>query len=352
MLGHRVTSWEPRGGWSLTNLLRDEGVEAVARVARPEFRRDARSDDPGGAERPAPHEEAVAGSDVVVVHEWTEPAVVEALVALRACTRCGFELLFHDTHHRAVSAPATIAALPLDAFSGVLAFGRSLAEVYRRRFGVQRAWVFHEAADVRRFRPLEREKEHDVVWIGNWGDEERSEELRAFWLGAARALPARRFVGHGVRYPEDALDEVADAGVAYRGWACSLDVPDIMARSRVALHIPRRIYPTSLPGIPTIRVFEALACGVPLACAPWRDSEGLFGEADFAMAASTEAMTEVLRKLLVDEEVALRQAERGLATVRARHTCDHRAAELLDIIEDLGREGSGTRPQREEAACA
>jgi hypothetical protein len=30
------------------------------------------------------------------------------------------------------------------------------------------------------------------------------------------------------------------------------------------------------PGIPTIRVFEALACGVPLICAPWRDEENLF----------------------------------------------------------------------------
>ena len=32
----------------------------------------------------------------------------------------------------------------------------------------------------------------------------------------------------------------------------------------------------ALPGIPTIRVFEALACGIPLVSAPWQDEEGLF----------------------------------------------------------------------------
>jgi spore maturation protein CgeB len=42
-----------------------------------------------------------------------------------------------------------------------------------------------------------------------------------------------------------------------------------------------------LPGIPTIRVFEALACGIPLVSAPWDDSEHLFrpGE-DFLVAAT------------------------------------------------------------------
>jgi spore maturation protein CgeB len=41
----------------------------------------------------------------------------------------------------------------------------------------------------------------------------------------------------------------------------------------------------ALPGIPTIRVFEALACGIPLVSAPWDDAEGLFrpGE-DFLVA--------------------------------------------------------------------
>ena len=36
------------------------------------------------------------------------------------------------------------------------------------------------------------------------------------------------------------------------------------------------LMPVSLPGIPTIRPFEALACGIPLVSAPWHDAEHLF----------------------------------------------------------------------------
>ena len=53
-------------------------------------------------------------------------------------------------------------------------------------------------------------------------------------------------------------------------------MPEVFARFRVTVHVPRRPYVEALPGIPTIRVFEALACGIPLVCAPWDDAEGLF----------------------------------------------------------------------------
>ena len=48
----------------------------------------------------------------------------------------------------------------------------------------------------------------------------------------------------------------------------------------MTVHVPRRPYVDALPGIPTIRVFEALACGIPLVSAPWRDEEGLFRHRD------------------------------------------------------------------------
>src|SRR5690606_29485228 len=245
-----------------------------------------------------------------------------------------------------------IGALPLASFDAVLAFGRALARVYDRDFGAQRVRILHEAADVRRFRPLQREKEHDVSWIGNWGDEERTAELRAYWLDSARALPGLRFVAHGVRYPEAALREVAEAGVRFRGWASSLDVPEIFAHGRVTLHVPRRIYPESLPGIPTIRVFEALACGIPLVSAPWPDEEGLFRSGDYRAVGSPAEARDALQALARDEDAAARQAERGLETILARHTCDHRAGELLELVADLGRAGSDVRPHEEEAACA
>ena len=81
---------------------------------------------------------------------------------------------------------------------------------------------------------------------------------------------------YGVRYPAEALAMLARYGARYHGWAPNARAPAIFARHLATVHVPRRYYATILPGIPTIRVFEALACGIPLVSAPWDDAEGLF----------------------------------------------------------------------------
>jgi spore maturation protein CgeB len=223
--------------------------------------------------------------------------------------------------------------------------------VYRERFGVERAWTFHEAADVVRFRPLDLPRSTDVIWIGNWGDEERTQELRDYWLGAARRFPELRFAAHGVRYPGYALAELAEAGVEFRGWAPSVTVPEAFARSRVTLHVPRRAYVQALRGIPTIRVFEALACGIPLVSAPWLDSEGLFAPGDYVAVDSPQAMWQALHRFATDDDARQEQAERGLRSILDRHTCDHRAVQLLEIVAELGAAGAaGTAGNREQGA--
>jgi spore maturation protein CgeB len=335
--GHAVTSAEPVAGWSLANLVADAGAGPIVRFARAFPDIGVENYDLAGDLR-GRLREIVAGADAVVVHEWTDPVVVGLLAQERRGSGCA--LLFHDTHHRAVSRPGELAELGLDAYDGVLAFGESLARIYRRELGVRRAWTFHEAADTRRFRPLQREQTDDVLWIGNWGDEERSSELRSYFLESARALPALRFAAHGARYPAEALRELAGAGIEFRGWAPSLDVPELFARARITLHIPRRLYVERLPGIPTIRVFEALACGVPLVSTPWHDSEGLFRDGDFVPVRDPAGMRHALARLAADPDARAAQAERGLETVLARHTCDHRADELLGILAELGREGA------------
>ena len=92
-----------------------------------------------------------------------------------------------------------------------------------------------------------------------------------------------------------------------------------------------------LPGIPTIRVFEALACGIPLVSAPWEDSENLFRPGrDFLFARDGAEMTARLRDLSNDPALRASLVAHGLETVRARHTCAHRAQELLSIAASLG----------------
>jgi spore maturation protein CgeB len=337
-LGHEVRCYEQCGAWSLTNLLEAEGEEGQR--ALEEFWRtfpelDVRLYQNGAGFRDFARQE-LRGADVVLVHEWNPPEVVEAICAMKR--ELGFRLLFHDTHHRAYSNPKEMLRLPLSEFDGVLAFGEAIRRIYREAFGIHKAWTFHEAADTSNFRPLEAEKTTDVIWVGNWGDEERSQELQEFLIGPAAQLHGCKVAVHGVRYPEEGRQKLASAGIEYRGYLPNLRAPCVYGESAVTVHVPRRQYANGLSGVPTIRVFEALACGIPLVCAPWTDTEGLFRPGqDYLVAPDGQAMAAELRHLVADPEARRQIAASGLETIQARHTCAHRARQLMDICEELGK---------------
>jgi spore maturation protein CgeB len=420
--GHRVAAYEPDGAWSVENLLRDHGEAGLAASLAPYPELSATVFDAS-----LDLDAALDGADAVLAHEWNEPDLVARIGRAR---RCGgrFTLLFHDTHHRAVSDPDAIRRFDLDGYDGVLAFGETLAAVYRRWGWGDRVFVWHEAADTRLFHPPEHtpsprphpespvengrptphlilrspaqqgvskegsrnraasgslpesspgralrdgplrgppqdevggrddhsrqgseeaqealwkewgeeaRQRQGLVWIGNWGDGERSAELESFLFRPARSVGLPLDV-YGVRYPDDALAALARYGAQYRGWLPNARAPETFARHLATVHVPRRFYVERLPGIPTIRVFEALACGIPLVCAPWRDSENLFRPGkDYLVAPDEATMERHLAALRDDPDLRRSLARSGLETIRARHTCAHRARELIDILHGL-----------------
>jgi spore maturation protein CgeB len=334
--GHEVRCYEERDGWSVRNLAQ-EGSNVSTEALR-DFRRafpalDIRlfTNDAGLQDF---LKRELQDADVVVVHEWNSPEVVANILSLKS--HLGFRALFHDTHHRAYTNPGEILKFPLAEFDGVLAFGEAIRKIYSDAFGVKRVWTFHEAADTAHFFPAVVEKETDVAWIGNWGDEERARELEDFLIHPAAALRERKFVVHGVRYPDDALARLSNSGIEFRGYLPNLRVAEMFARSRVSLHVPRRFYANGLSGIPTIRVFEALATGSPLVCSPWSDTEGLFRPGqDYICVPDKAAMISELTNLLQDESARQHLAASGLETIRARHTCAHRAEQLQEICREL-----------------
>jgi spore maturation protein CgeB len=246
-----------------------------------------------------------------------------------------FQLLFHDTHHRAITAPEELGRFDLSGYDGVLAFGEALREIYLRRGWADRALVWHEAADTALFYPRRHvDKTTDVVWIGNWGDNERSDELSRFLIGPVSRLQLTTHV-YGVRYPAEALRTLNATNIAYHGWLPNHRVPEIFASARATVHIPRGPYARALPGIPTIRMFEALACGIPLVSAPWSDCEQLFPADCYLRVASGAEMEAALSKILADRPLAEALATSGLKAIEARHTCGHRADELLAIVQTL-----------------
>jgi spore maturation protein CgeB len=338
--GHVVRIYEPDDAWSAKNLVASHGEEALSayRSAYPALRPTCY--DPAALDL----DEALRNADVVIVHEWNPPELIARIGKHRA--RGGrYALLFHDTHHRSVTDREAMAAFDLSAYDGVLAFGDVIRRLYLQRGWARRAYTWHEAADTRVFYPRAPSSigapQGDLVWIGNWGDEERSKELQEFLLNPVKELGLKAKV-YGVRYPDHALAALRDAGIEYGGYLPNHEVPEVFAAHRVTVHVPRRAYTTLIPGIPTIRPFEALACGIPLISAPWQDTEGLFSPGlDFLVARDGAEMKALLGRVLADPAFAQSIAERGRDTITARHTCAHRTDELLRICRDL----TGVREQ-------
>ncbi|CCD85387.1 Putative UDP-Glycosyltransferase/glycogen phosphorylase protein [Bradyrhizobium sp. ORS 285] len=344
-LGHEVVVYEPADGWSRLNAIKDGGNDSLRAVSALFPGVDVRTYD-GTLDL----DEALDGADLVIVHEWNEPELVKAIGRHRIATG-RFVLLFHDTHHRAVTAPQELGRFDLAGYDGVLAFGEVLRQIYLTLGWTSRAFTWHEAADIALYGPRpDVIPQHDLVWIGNWGDDERSAELREFLIAPVAALQLDATI-YGVRYPDDALAAMRQAGIRYGGWLPAHRAPDAFAKARLTVHVPRAPYARSLPGIPTIRMFEAMACGIPIVSAPWDDAEALFPTSTYVRVSSGTEMREALRALLSDSDYAADIAAKARSTVLAHHTCRHRARELLQIAERF-RDGEPAAATQFEGAAS
>src|SRR5215210_1380406 len=123
--GHDVRVYEPRDAWSLQNLLAEHGKTPLRefRAAYPQL--DSIRYDLASLRLDA----ALEGADLVLVHEWNAHELVRRIGEHRA-RHGGYQLLFHDTHHRAVTDRSSLAAYDLSQYHGVLAYGNVLRDLY------------------------------------------------------------------------------------------------------------------------------------------------------------------------------------------------------------------------------
>ncbi len=339
--GHEVKVYEPQNGWSLGNLIADHGAAKADEYKHYYPLLDTHFYD----EQNRDYQSILENSDLVIVHEWNEPELVAEIG--RQKEKYGYRLLFHDTHHRAVSEPESMARYDFSNYDGALVFGEILRKIYKQNSWLSRTWTWHEAADTTVFKPLPVvEKEGDLVWIGNWGDDERTKELMEFLVVPVKELGLKAKV-YGVRYPQHALDALKDAGIEYGGYLPNYKAPEVFAKYKVTVHVPRGPYVKWLPGIPTIRPFEAMACGIPLICSPWDDAEGLFNQfdEDYLTATSGEEMKQQLQKVLFDDDFAQKTAHNALETIESWHTCASRVDQLESILLELGIDESLVYPE-------
>lgn len=329
--GHEVEIYEPEDGWSIQNLLKSHGAEMLD-----EFREYYPGIHPQFyySKRPLKAEKIFPGADVVIVHEWNPPELIEEIGRYKK--QYGFTLLFHDTHHRAVSDKENLGKNVFTNYDGALVFGEVLKDLYLQNKWSKKVWVWHEAADADLFKPKrDLPKKGDLVWIGNWGDDERAEELTEYLINPIKELNLKAKI-YGVRYPEKVKKLLKDSNIEYGGWLPNYKVPEVFAQYRLTLHIPRRPYVEKLPGIPTIRPFEAMSCGIPLISAPWKDAENLFHtNQDYLLAENPDQMKKLIAEVLQNQELARKLSMNGRQVILDKHTCDHRATELEEIITSI-----------------
>jgi spore maturation protein CgeB len=268
--------------------------------------------------------------DVVIVHDGTAPELVKA-IRLHHASNGDYTLLFYDTHQRAATAPPEHRRFNLASFDGVLAAGEVIRQTYLDRGWTGRAWTWHEAADAYTFAPHPGAvRNGDLVWVGSRHDLGASQELGTLVLEPARRLGLRGVI-HGDHYPWRARLAIQRSGLRYGGPLAEHLVPVVWARHRFTVELPRLAH--ALPGIPPVRMFEALACGIPLICSPWDDTEELLTPGrDYIIAHDQREMEAAMRSLHGDRAHAAELANQGRKTVLGRHTCGHRVEELLAIV--------------------
>ncbi|HET8748153.1 MAG TPA: glycosyltransferase, partial [Ramlibacter sp.] len=140
--GHQLEVYEPVDAWSVTNLVAEYGAAPLQGFARAYPQLQSIRYQPAELDLDL----ALDQADLVLVHEWNEHALVRRIGEHRKANP-QYRLLFHDTHHRAVTEPESMAAYDLRHYDGVLAFGSAIRDLYRAKGWAERAWTWHEAAD-------------------------------------------------------------------------------------------------------------------------------------------------------------------------------------------------------------
>ena len=184
------------------------------------------------------------------------------------------------------------------------------------------ARVLHCSVDPDAYPALERPFRWDLSYLGTWSAD-RQPQVERLLMEPARRAPHLRFCVAGAQYPADIawpanverIEHVAPSGH-----------PEFYAASRFTLNVTRADMRRS-GWSPSVRLFEAAACGTPVISDTWPGLDTLFVPAEEILLA--EGPDAVLAMLDDPGDVRRRRvAAAARRRVLAEHTAAHRAAEL------------------------
>lgn len=195
-------------------------------------------------------------------------------------------------------------------------------------FGSPRARALYCSFDPQLYYPEPQTMEWDLGYMGTYSDD-RQPSVAAFLLQAARQRPQGCFVVAGPQYPDT---DAWPANVAYQPHLPPSEHRRFYNSQRFTLNVTRADM-IAAGWSPSVRLFEAAACGTPILSDRWAGIETLLVPGREILLVDDTA--DVLAALAIGEQERLRIAERARERILAEHTAAHRAAELEGYAQEL-----------------
>ncbi len=331
--GHRIHFWEKDVPW----------YRSARDLPHPEYCRVRLYDD---WDKAAPKILADArDADAVVLGSYFGDGI-RAADALQA--KCPAPVLFYD-----IDTPVTMAALEsqggceylrrdqIPGFQAYLSFsGGRVLECLRKRFGARYPVAFYCSVDPDAYQAI---KGHsypcDLSYLGTYSPD-RQEKLDRLLGGAARQLQSQHFVIAGSQYPEtiwpDNVERVEHVPPPEHA--------AFYSSSRFTLNLTRADM-VQAGYSPSVRLFEAAACGAAIVSDPWEGiAEFLEPGREVVLVEQTEEVINILTSLSEKERLAMGSAARD--RILSSHTARHRAEEFEHVMDVLSAKTHGSRQRR------
>jgi spore maturation protein CgeB len=195
-------------------------------------------------------------------------------------------------------------------------------------YGSPLARVLHCSADLDLYQPRETPERWALGYLGTYSAD-RQPQLERFLIEPARLLTEGAFVVAGAQYPEDI---VWPRNIERIDHLAPRDHAEFFAAQRFTLNITRADM-RALGFSPSVRLFEAAACGTPVLSDHWPGLETIFvPNSEILVVSTPQDVTTILRDMSDDTRRAI--AERASRRVRRDHTPDHRARQLEEYYRE------------------
>ncbi|HEX3850968.1 MAG TPA: glycosyltransferase [Polyangiaceae bacterium] len=225
--------------------------------------------------------------------------------------------------------PTYIAPESIPELDAYLSFSSGpVLEIIEQEHGAKLALPLCCSVDPDLYRPVSTTPTGALSYLGTYSDD-RQPALETLMLAAARELASEQFVVGGAGYPElDWPENVARVEHVNPG-----EHAVFYGQSRFTLNITRQDM-KRLGHSPSVRLFEAAACGTAIISDEWPGLSTFFEpEREILVASDTEQVLRYLRDLPAATRRAV--ASRARARVLCEHTADQRSRQLASYLESL-----------------